>query len=76
MTTFDVDRAARRVEAAALRAITAHHYFRDEDPHSDAEAEHADELLAIAARDLVRAVEALPENERPVGWDAAEAVAR
>jgi hypothetical protein len=69
MTTFDVGRAQQRVEQAALRAITAHHYFRDEDPHADAAAEYADEQLALAARDLVRAVEALPEDKRPIGWD-------
>jgi hypothetical protein len=70
MTTFDVDRAARQVEAAALRAITAHYYCRAEDPHSSAEAEYASEQLAMAARDLVRAVEALPADKRPIGWDA------
>jgi hypothetical protein len=61
--------AQAAVEAAALRSITAHHYGRVEDPHADAEDEYAGEQLALAARDLVRAVEALPENERPVGWD-------
>ncbi len=73
MNEFSIDRARHALEQAALRAITAHHYYRDEDPHSDAEAEYADELVALAARDLVRAVEALPESQRPVGWDAAVA---
>ena len=61
--------ARSAVEAAALRSIAAHHYERAEDPHAGAEDEYASELLALAARDLVRAVEALPEGERPIGWD-------
>lgn len=56
------------VEAAVLDAIRARHYFREADPHAGAAQEHADELVALAARDLVRAVEALPEGERPIGW--------
>jgi len=57
------------VEKAALRAIAADRYADESDPHSDAESEYAGEQLALAARNLVRAVEALPENERPIGWD-------
>lgn len=72
MDSFTVDRTQTRVEAAALRTIAAHHYFQDEDPHADAQAEHASEQLALAARDLVRAVEALPADKRPIGWDVAE----
>ena len=63
------------VEAAALRSIAAHHYGRPDDPHGDAEDEYAGEQLALAARELVRAVEALPEDQRPIGWDVAEVVA-
>lgn len=73
MDTFTVDRLTRLVERAALRSVAAHHYYEDEDPHSDAAAEHADEQLALAARELVRAVEALPADQRPIGWDVAEA---
>ncbi len=72
MRAFEAQAA---VEAAALHSIAAHHYARESDPHADAADEYASEQLALAARDLVRAVEALPENERPVGWDA-EATAR
>ena len=75
MNAFAVDRAARTVERAALCSVAAHHYFADGDPHADAAAEYADEQLALAARELVRAVEALPEGERPIGWDNTEAVA-
>lgn len=70
MTAHDVDEAQSRVEGAALRAVAAHYYAADNDPHAGAYAEYAGEQLALAARDLTRAVEALPENERPVGWDA------
>lgn len=37
--------------------------------HADAEREYAGEQLALAARDLTRATEALPAGERPVGWN-------
>lgn len=73
MRVFEAQAA---VEAAALRSIAAHHYARDTDPHADAEDEYAGEQLALAARDLVRAVEAAPESERPVGWNDTEAVQR
>jgi hypothetical protein len=36
----------------------------------DAEREYADELLALAARALVRATDATPPDEQPVGWHA------
>lgn len=58
------------VEQAALRSIAAHHcYAEPSNPHADAEDEYAADHLALAARDLVRAVEALPKDQRPVGWD-------
>jgi len=68
----EIASAQTLVEVSALRAIAADRYARDEDPHADAESEDADEQLALAARDLVRAVEALPADARPIGWDPAE----
>jgi hypothetical protein len=53
---------------AALRVIHADHYGREDDPHADAESEYASERLALAARAYVRAVDALPEGELPIGW--------
>lgn len=53
---------------AALRVIGSTHYGRPEDPHASAEQEYSDEQLALAARALVEAVNAKPENEQPVGW--------
>ncbi|MFJ4653905.1 hypothetical protein ACIP5Y_21790 [Nocardia sp. NPDC088792] len=37
--------------------------------HSAAQVEYAEELMCLAARRVTRAVEALPEDKRPVGWD-------
>ncbi|MFE2994165.1 hypothetical protein ACFXG4_04025 [Nocardia sp. NPDC059246] len=42
-----------------------------EHPHSAAAAEYAEEQMCLAARQVVRAVEALPAERQPVGWDAA-----
>lgn len=38
------------------------------DAWDDAEREYADEMLALAARALSRAVDAMPADEQPVGW--------
>lgn len=54
---------------AVLRVIQADHYGREDDPHADAESEHAAELVALAARALARAVNAKPPEERPINWD-------
>lgn len=67
---FTVMDAQGKVESAALEAIQARHYGRETDLWADAASEHADEQLALAARDLVRAIEALPAADRPVFWDA------
>lgn len=66
-----VIRAQIRLHAAVLRSITADHYA-EEGAYADAEAEYADEQVALAARDLTNAVEALPAGQQPVGWDRAE----
>ncbi len=73
MDIFAVSDLTRRVERAALRSIAAYHLPGSERAAASAEADYADELLMLAARDLVRAVEALPESARPVGWNAAVA---
>lgn len=62
----------REVEQAVLRVIAADRYAREEDPHADAESEHADELLALASRDLVDAVNAGDPQEWPIGWACGE----
>lgn len=61
--------ARERALGAALRLMTARH-VADNDPHtnSDSEIEYAEETLALAARELVRATDALPPEQRPIGW--------
>ncbi|MCX4444766.1 hypothetical protein ACFY9R_29170 [Streptomyces albidoflavus] len=62
--------AHQKLVAAALDAIQATHYYREEDPHADASREYAEEQLALAARNLARAVDTLPADEQPIGWTA------
>lgn len=57
------------LEKAVMRAILADRYPAESDPHADATQEWADEKVALAARDLVCVIEALPANGRPTGWD-------
>ncbi len=71
MTGFDLActeiSARENLLRTALRVMTAE---RD-DPHADHDDEvrYAGEQLALAARELVRAVDAMPEDDQPVGWD-------
>ena len=55
---------------AVLRSISAD-YFPSEEPFADAEREYAREMVAIAARDLVMAIDALTGPDQPVGWRSA-----
>lgn len=61
--------ARERVLGAALRLMTARH-VADNDPRadSDSEIEYAEEMLALAARDLAHATDALPPEQHPIGW--------
>jgi hypothetical protein len=68
--TDPVAAALQQVERAALRSVAAQHYQGDDEPLPFAAMERQEERLILAARDLVRAVEALPESKRPIGWDA------
>lgn len=63
----DIDQARETVLTAADRLTRA--YNAEPHAHSDAEIEYSQELLALAARDLHLATEALPRNDRPVGWN-------
>lgn len=58
---------------AALRSIAADHYGDEASPHADADATVAGEKLAHAARALVRAVDALPDEDQPIGWGESSA---
>lgn len=53
--------------AAALRVQRA--LAAEDHADADAGAGYASDLLAIAARELVREVEAAPAERRPAGWD-------
>ncbi|MFD3363622.1 hypothetical protein ACFWW5_11020 [Streptomyces albidoflavus] len=62
--------AHQKLVTAALAVIETTHYYRVEDPHADAAREYAEEQLALAARNLARAVDTLPADEQPIGWAA------
>lgn len=63
--SLDVATAENKVIHAALRVLCKDYDF-EPGPYSDAEAEYAVEQLALAARDLVKAVDA--SDRKPVGW--------
>lgn len=57
---------------ALIAAVSRYQRAEASDPHAhaDAEAEYSAELVQLAARDLVREVEAnAREHGHPVGWD-------
>jgi hypothetical protein len=58
--------AKDRMLRAALRCLSAQ--FGPETADTAADAEYADDELALAARDLTAATEALPSDHRPAGW--------
>jgi len=66
----DVAQAEEQLLRAALRTLLAERGLADE-TGSVTSVNHASERLAIAARDLVRAVDELPREKRPKGWGMA-----
>lgn len=60
--------ALTATQRAALR-LTLSDELGNDHANSDAQVEYDVEQLCLAARDLVRAVDALDPNERPVRWD-------
>lgn len=62
------EEARERLLRAALHCLSAER--ADEHAHKADEIEYADERLALAARDLATATEALPAEKRPVGWSS------
>jgi hypothetical protein len=60
--------AKDRLLRASLRCLSAQ--FAEESADAAADAEHADDELALAARALSAATEALPAGHRPVGWSS------
>lgn len=65
--------ARARVLRAALRCLSAR--LADEHAMADAEVQYASEQLAIAARDLVNATNAMDPGDQPVGWSRDRGVA-
>lgn len=59
--------ARRQIAAAVLRLMTSE-LDEEQHGHSADEQQYAEELVALAARELVRATDALPEGQKPVGW--------
>lgn len=60
----EVRRTRRQLVAAALRNVIAEQEMQG----VPTRAMKADDVLAIAARNHVRAIEALPVERRPKGW--------
>lgn len=58
--------ARERVLSAALRRLSAERGDESKAYYA-AEIEYADEMLALAARDLVKAVEESTDS-KPIGW--------
>lgn len=58
--------------AAAANALHSEHSNSD-DPHHGDWIDMCSDALALAARDYVRAVDALPESSQPYGWNTANA---
>lgn len=69
MSLYQPPPQAHQLTSAVLRQIHSTHYADEASPHWDAEREYSAEQVALAARVLVRAVNALPEDQRPIGWD-------
>jgi hypothetical protein len=63
-----VEAATRRVLQAVLHALS-HDYDGTPEAYSDDDAQYAAEQVALAARGLMEAVDALPAAARPAGWN-------
>ena len=68
MSSVAVLGARDRLLRAALRCLSAQ--LAEEHADADAEAGYAGEQLALAARDLTAATDALPAERQPAGWRA------
>jgi hypothetical protein len=66
----DQDRAGRAEDRLLQQAlqVVAIEYEDPGNPHHDDALAYAQEQLALAAQELVDAVDKLPEEIQPVGW--------
>ena len=67
--SLPVIQCMHNLQRAVLAAILHADYGNEADPHYAAQAEHDDDRICLAARNLVAAVNRLPDHKRPVGWD-------
>ena len=67
MVSVSSDRSLYTLKAMAACLIAAE--LDEGHPHHSAIVEYHEENLALAARDLVLSIEALPPRERPIGWN-------
>lgn len=67
-THGSVFQARAEMIRASLDYVAAHDYGDESSP------DYAEERLALAARDLAEATEALPREDQPVGWNKRGAV--
>lgn len=58
--------AQGRVVTIALEVVQC--VMAEPSAHREDALQYAEEQLALAARDLVRETDLLPENAKPVGW--------
>lgn len=68
-TLADVQRAREQVIREALRTLMAERGLADDERAAGRVADTS-AALALAARDLVSAVDLLPMGQRPKGWGA------
>lgn len=69
MSNIHLIQARENVISAVLRILSSE---RDQEhAHAADEAEYANEQLAIAARELTQATDAMPADRQPVGWNKA-----
>jgi hypothetical protein len=67
VSNLDVSVKTHAVLTAAINSVAAER-ADETNAYYAAHIEYTDGLLALAARDLVRSIDALPPSERPIGW--------
>ena len=68
LTQDHVNDAIERVLTAALRVLSAERALGSSNPDADGQHEYASAQLALAARALTHATNALSPERQPTGW--------